>query len=134
MKRDLQEIWSLVMKVIDTVHKLLFFKTTDIYTMGTKIWKNSWKLILKNFSEYICKQLKYQWNEVGISRGIILNVFKWLTVSLFIAFSANLLCCQICTFYCPLGKKGYNVLLEGTDLHIWQHIHQKDWTLCLPLY
>ena len=28
------------MKIISTVHKLLFFKTTDLYTLDTKIWKN----------------------------------------------------------------------------------------------
>ena len=28
------------MKIISTFHWLLFFKTTDPYTMDTKIWKN----------------------------------------------------------------------------------------------
>ena len=28
------------MKIVFTVHKLLIFKTTDLYTMNTKIWKN----------------------------------------------------------------------------------------------
>ena len=28
------------MKILSTVHKLLFFKTTDLYTLDTKIWKN----------------------------------------------------------------------------------------------
>ena len=28
------------MKIMSTVHKLLFFKTTDLYTLGTKILKN----------------------------------------------------------------------------------------------
>ena len=28
------------MKIIYAVHKLLFFKTTDLYTLGTKIWRN----------------------------------------------------------------------------------------------
>ena len=28
------------MKIISTVHKILFFKTTDLYTLDTKIWKN----------------------------------------------------------------------------------------------
>ena len=27
------------MKIISTVHKLLFFNTTDMYTLDTKIWK-----------------------------------------------------------------------------------------------
>ena len=28
------------MKTISTVHKLLFFETTDLYTLDKKIWKN----------------------------------------------------------------------------------------------
>ena len=28
------------MKIITVVHKLLFFKTTDLYTLDIKIWKN----------------------------------------------------------------------------------------------
>ena len=39
------------MKVISTVHKLLFFKTADLYTLDTKIWKN----ILSSYE----KQKKY---------------------------------------------------------------------------
>ena len=44
----------------------------------------------------------------------------------FSLFSVNLLCCEGCTFYCPLKKKRYNLLPEGTDLHIWPYIHQID--------
>ena len=40
LKHILQEIWSLLMKTISTVHKLLFLKTTKLYTLDTKIWKN----------------------------------------------------------------------------------------------
>ena len=43
----------------------------------------------------------------------------------------NLLWCQVCTFYCPLRKKSYNILPETTDVHIHHHIHQKDLNLCL---
>ena len=28
------------MKIISNFHKLLFFKTTDLYTLDKKIWKN----------------------------------------------------------------------------------------------
>ena len=28
------------MKTISTFHKLLFFKTTNLYTLDTKIWKS----------------------------------------------------------------------------------------------
>ena len=43
----------------------------------------------------------------------------------------NLLWCQICTFYCPLKKNRFIILPKGTDVHIQQHIHQKDLNLCL---
>ena len=125
------------MKIISTVHKLLFFKTTELYTLNTKIWKNilSPHESLKKLSEYACKQLKYYQlrirSEIGYSLEIVLNDFKCLTVSLpteililaivplMLASSVNLLCCQICTLLSPL-------LPEGTDAHIWKHIHQKD--------
>ena len=29
------------MKIISTVHQLLFFKTTDLYTLDTMIWKKN---------------------------------------------------------------------------------------------
>ena len=38
----------------------------------------------------------------------------------------NLLWCQVCTFYCPLRKTRYNILPEGTYVHIQEHTHQKD--------
>ena len=47
----------------------------------------------------------------------------------FVYFSkqpVNLLCCQMCTFYCPLRKKRSTLFPHGTDLNIWQHIYQKD--------
>ena len=74
------------MKIISTVHKLLFFKTTDLYTLDTKIWKN----ILSSFESkkniWICRQLECYplriWSESDMSLEIILNVFKCLTVSL----------------------------------------------------
>ena len=51
-----------------------------------------------------------------------------------LCLSVNLLWCQVCTFYCPLRKKRCNLLPEGKDVHIQQHIHQKDSNLSLPLY
>ena len=35
------------MKIISIIHKLLCFKTTDLYTLDTKIWKSILKLKLK---------------------------------------------------------------------------------------
>ena len=32
--------------------------------------------------------------------------------------------------YCPLRKKSFTFLSEGTNVHIQQHIHQKDLNLC----
>ena len=43
-------------------------------------------------------------------------------------------CCQQCTFYCPLRKNRCTLIPDGTDIHIKQHIHQKDLNHCLPLY
>ena len=51
-----------------------------------------------------------------------------------LCLSVNLLWCQICTFHCPLRNKRCTLLPEITDVHIEQHIHQKDLNLCLPLY
>ena len=101
--------------------------------------------ILKTFSAYICRQLKYHQHriksETGISSKIILSVFKFLTVSLNstnfcsfgLVFSVSLIWNQMCTFYCPLSGK-ICTLPEGTDVHIRQYIHQKDLNLFLPLY
>ena len=65
------------MKIFSTVHKLLFFKTTDLYTLDKKIWKN----ILSSYESkkiiWIWRQLKYQLSirsEIFISR----NYSKWL--------------------------------------------------------
>ena len=51
-----------------------------------------------------------------------------------LCLSVNLLWCQLCTFYCPFRKKRYTLISKGKDVHIQQHIRQKDLNLCLPLY
>ena len=51
-----------------------------------------------------------------------------------LCLSVNFLWFQVCTFYCPLRKKRCTLLQEGKDVHIQQHIHQKDLKICLPLY
>ena len=75
------------MKIISTFHKLLFFKTSHPYTLDTKIWKNILDSYESKKSICLCRQLKYYQlrvrNETGISLEIILNVSKYLTVSLF---------------------------------------------------
>ena len=69
------------MKILPTVYKLLFFKTTDLCTLNTKIWKKHFKFILdeswKNLST--CRQLKYQLSigsKIFISLDIILYAFN----------------------------------------------------------
>ena len=49
-----------------------------------------------------------------------------------LCLSVNLLWWQLCTFYCPLRR--CTLFPKGKDVHIQQHIHQKDLKLCLPLY
>ena len=51
-----------------------------------------------------------------------------------LCLSVNLLWCQMCTFYCSLMKKRCTLLSKGTDVHIQQHIYQRDLHLCLQLY
>ena len=61
-------------------------------------------------------------------------LFLFILVGIFCLY-LNWLWYQECTFYCTLRKKKRCVLLsEGTDVHIQQHIHQKDLNLCLTLY
>ena len=48
--------------------------------------------------------------------------------------SVNWLWFQVLRFYCPFRKKRCALFHEGKDVHIQQHIHQKDLNLCLPLY
>ena len=57
-----------------------------------------------------------------------------LAIASYLFILVGFLWCQVRTFYSPLRKKRYTLLPEGTDVHIQQHIHQKDLILCLPLY
>ena len=56
------------MKIISTVHKLLLFKTTDLYTLDKKIWKNilscyeSEKKILNTQKTKISSNQDKKWN------------------------------------------------------------------------
>ena len=79
------------MKIKSAVHKLLFFKATDLYPLKTKIRKN----ILSSYESKtfirICRQLKYHQLRTG-SEICILPLF----------------------------------FLREADVHIWQHIYQKD--------
>ena len=129
------------MKIIPTVRKLFFFKTTDLYTLSTKTWKNILSTYeSKKNSQYACKQLKnYQLriNEIGVSLEIILNAFKCLTVSL--SFEMLILAIALFSFILvsilrelamlpdvyillSLRKKRWTFLAEETDIHIWRSI------------
>ena len=66
-------------------------------------------------------------------KNLTLKLFLFILVGI-LYLSLNLLWCQLCTFYCPLRKKRYTFVAEGTDVHMEQHIHQKELNLCLPLY
>ena len=62
LKNDLKKVLNLFMKITCIFHKLPFFKTTDLYTVDTKI----------------SKKIR---SEISISIEIILNAFTYLTVS-----------------------------------------------------
>ena len=121
--------WSLLMKIIFTVPKVLFFKTTDLYTV---------------YLFWISRQLKHHKrrirSEISILLEVILNAFNvwqyhfrpkflfWLLRRFYLfqfAFTVNLLFCYMCTFYWPLRKKRCTILPVGTNVHVCQHIHQK---------
>ena len=104
-------------------------------------------------ASHMRRQLRYYQrmvrSEIRILLEIVLNISKCLTVScptkfllrqwhqfcLFqLAYSMNLVCSQMCTFFCPLWKRRFSLLPAGTHIHIWQHIQQKDSTFCLPLH
>ena len=117
--------------------KLKFVNENCIYC---SIYYFSKQLICLLHTYSLSRQLKHHQlrirRENFISIEIILNVFNALPKSLFwlwdnfclfqLASSGNFLYCQICKSYCPLRKKRRTLLPEGTDVHIWQHIHQKD--------
>ena len=138
-----------------TVQAIIFQKILSCVSLCHKDFKKHLliKVSIKNFSEYIFRQLKSHQHKIkskiGISLEIALNVFKCLIVSLFpikfliwqqhhfclfqlpSCFSVNLLWC---TFYCVPRKKRCTLPSEGTDVHIQQYNHQKDLNLCLSLY
>ena len=76
----------MLIKIISTLHKLLFFKTTDLHTLDTKIWKNNSSSYKSQKNIWINRKLKYYQNrirsEIGILLEIILNTFEHSTVSL----------------------------------------------------
>ena len=59
------------LKTIPTVHKLLFFKTTDIYTLDKKIWINILSSYESKKKIWICRQLKYYQLRIRSEIGIL---------------------------------------------------------------
>ena len=74
----------MLLKTITSVYKLLFFKTSDLYSLDTKIWKNNLSSYESKENIWICRQLKYYQlsirSEISILLEIILNALKCLTV------------------------------------------------------
>ena len=123
------EIWSLF---------IIFFKTTNLYTLNKKLWEKYFNLIWKRMKKiiWILRRPKYHQHrirsEIGILLEIILNAFnKCLTVSfstqILILAIAPLSFISVSTLYyaarCVIFKKSCNRLPEGIDVHIWYHIH-----------
>ena len=74
----------MLLKTITSVYKLLFFKTSDLYSLDTKIWKNNLSSYESKENIWICRKLKYYQlrirSEISILLEIILNALKCLTV------------------------------------------------------
>ena len=73
---------------------------------------------------------------------VSLAPLKLAPLTLAIVTFLFILVCVLCTFavipgvyrfYCPFKKKRCTPLPKGTEVHIQQHIHEKDLHLCLPL-
>ena len=131
--------WSLLMKIY-------------IHCSEGIIFQNNWYVYCIPIL-WICRQPKHHQLRIGseifILLEIILNALMFDSIifnlnpyfgysATFVYFSLHPL--SICyaarcvyTFYCPLRKKRCTLHLVGTDVHIWQHIHQKYLTLCLVL-
>ena len=107
---------------------------------------------LKNFSEYICRQLKWHQHKIRSRSSISLEITLSLSVS-FIPCSTKILTLATAPFlfiligvFCKFAmvpsvhillsyqEKRYTILHKGKDVHNQQHIHRKDLNLCLPLY
>ena len=132
---------------------VLFFQAKQL-TLFSFLWlsqniktypSRNLKFVNGNYIYYYQVRIKSQ---TGNSLEIILNSFKYLTVSLyteiFILAIASL-SFTLVGIFCELAmlpdvyslltprKKSCIILHKGTDVHIWKHIHQKYWTLYLSL-
>ena len=154
-----KKVEDLIMKIVLFI-RYFFQKNWNVSLLDTKIWKKHLPMLVTKYLKISLNTSADSYHQhrirskTGISLKIYLNVLKCLTLPLvllkfllwqwhhfcfisclFLAASVNLLWCQVCTLYaCPLRKKWCTLLLEGADVHIWQHIHQKHSKLCLPLH
>ena len=70
------------MKTISIFHKLLVFKTANLYTLDIKIWKNILSSYESKKSYLNMQTTTISSTSVRISLEIIINVSKCLTQSL----------------------------------------------------
>ena len=89
LKYIFQEIWSLLIKIISTVHKLLFSKTSELYTLGTKIWKNTLSSYESKKNLWICMQLKYDQLRITSEISISLQIIQMSLMFNSITFHSN---------------------------------------------
>ena len=134
----------------------MFPKNWSVY-VGLKDLKKHFKLMKVNIKKFLWMHLQTNKmsstcrirGEADISLEITLNAFECLTVSLFQnpyfgnGTSFVYFVC-VCTIFksailpivnflntVPWERRDALLLLpEGKDVNIWQHIHQKDWSLC----
>ena len=132
------------MKIIITVHQLLFFKTTDLYTLDTKTWKN----ILSSYESkkhiWICRQLEFHqlgWSDILILLEMILsalNVWQYhLPSQILILAVAPLLFISV-SILCELAMlPGVYILLSSLEEQMhsssWEHICKHWWKRLNPL-
>ena len=59
-----------------------------------------------------------------------------LAIAPFLSTSIGVLCefARVLHVYILMSPQEVHSLPEGTNVHIWQHIHQKVLHLCLPKY
>ena len=131
LKHILWQIRSLLMKIIITVHQLLFYKTTDLYTLDTKTWKN----ILSSYESkkhiWICRQLEF--HQLRIRSDILillemilnaLNVWQYhLPSQILILAVAPLLFISV-SILCELAMlPGVYILLSSQE----EQMHSSSW-------
>ena len=72
LKHIIQQIWSLLTKIIITVHQLFFFKTTDLYNLDIyRFEKNNLSSYERKKILWIYIQLKY--HQLRIRSGIFIS-------------------------------------------------------------